>query len=224
MSTKPKVSGRDMRGVMAYPPTPALPGAERVDATDTVDLTETERMIRTLITDGVDAIALNGTLGECATLTLEEWKAFAACAQETAEATKPGFSLFIGSTTLNTRDTVARMRYLADLGVTGTLLGRPMWGNMVGPVMEHFYRDVAEAVPELAIVVYDNTAAFGGVVPRPVGRIPLPQRHGPHRNGVPAHAHRDRLVRGVEHVRGGASGHVVVIDHRLRSRPGARVA
>lgn len=177
MSKHPKVTGPQMRGVMAYPPTPALPGAERVDATDTVDLVETERMIRTLIADGVDSIALNGTLGECATLTLDEWKAFAACAHETAESARPGFPLFVGATTLNTRDTVARMKYLADLGVTGTLLGRPMWGHMVASVMEHFYRDVAEAVPELAIVIYDNTAAFGGVVPRSVYRtlVQLPQ-------------------------------------------------
>lgn len=177
MSKLPDVTGRDMRGVMAYPPTPALPGAERVDATDTVDLAETERMIRTLIADGVDAIALNGTLGECATLTLDEWKAFAACAAETAREAKPGFPLFIGTTTLNTRDTVSRMRYLADIGVTGTLLGRPMWGEMTGPVMERFYRDVAEAVPELAIVVYDNTAAFRGIIPRSVYRtlVQLPQ-------------------------------------------------
>lgn len=177
MSKLPKVCGRDMRGVMAYPPTPALPGAEQVGATDTVDLAETERMIRTLIADGVDAIALNGTLGEGATLTLEEWKAFAACVAETASSVKPDFPVFIGTTTLNTRDTVARMRYLVDLGITGTLLGRPMWGNMVGPVMERFYRSVAEAVPELAITIYDNTAAFGGVIPRSVYRtlVELPQ-------------------------------------------------
>lgn len=177
MSKLPDVTGRDMRGVMAYPPTPALPGAERVDATDTVDLAETERMIRTLIADGVDAIALNGTLGECATLTIDEWKAFATCAAETAEATRPGFPLFIGTTTLNTRDTVARMRFLDDLGVTGTLLGRPMWGEMTGPVMERFYRDVTEAVPGQAIVVYDNTAAFRGIIPRSVYRtlVQLPQ-------------------------------------------------
>ncbi|GLY70358.1 dihydrodipicolinate synthase family protein [Amycolatopsis taiwanensis] len=177
MSKLPKVTGRDMRGVMAYPPTPALPGAERVDATDTVDLAETERMVRTLIADGVDAIALNGTLGECATLTLDEWKSFAACVAETVKSVAPDFPVFIGTTTLNTRDTVSRMRYLADLGITGTLLGRPMWGFMVGPVMERFYRDVAEAVPELAIVVYDNTAAFGGVIPRSVYRtlVELPQ-------------------------------------------------
>jgi dihydrodipicolinate synthase/N-acetylneuraminate lyase len=177
MSNLPKISGRDMRGVMAYPPTPALPGAERLDATDTVDLYETERMIRSLILDGVDAIALNGTLGEMATLTLDEWQAFASCVAETVRAVRPDFPVFIGATTLNTRDTVTRMRYLSDLGVTGTLLGRPMWGSMVGPIMERFYKDVAEAVPEMAIVVYDNTAAFGGIIPRSVYKtlVTLPQ-------------------------------------------------
>jgi len=168
MSKLPKVSGRDMRGVMAYPPTPALPGAERVDATDTVDLAETERMIRALINDGVDAIALNGTLGEMHTLTLEEWQAYAGCVAETVRDVNPDFPIFIGSTTLNTRDTVSRMRFLSDLGITGTLLGRPMWGDMVAPIMDRFYRDVAEAVPDMALVVYDNTAAFGGIIPRSV--------------------------------------------------------
>ena len=177
MSKQPKITGADLRGVMAYPPTPALPGAERVDAKETVDLVETERMIRSLIDDGVDAIALNGTLGEMATLTIEEWKAYAACVAETVKAINPDFPIFIGATTLNTRDTVSRMRYLADLGITGTLLGRPMWGDMVAPVMERFYRDVATAVPEMAIVVYDNTAAFGGIIPRRVYKtlVELPQ-------------------------------------------------
>jgi 4-(2-carboxyphenyl)-2-oxobut-3-enoate aldolase len=177
VSKLPKVTGRDMRGVMAYPPTPALPGAENADSVNTVDLAETERMIRNLINDGVDAIAVNGTLGEMATLTLEEWKSFAACVAETARSVDPDFPIFVGATTLNTRDTVSRMKYLADLGVTGTLLGRPMWGEMVAPVMERFYRDVATAIPGLAIVVYDNTAAFRGIIPRRVYKtlIELPQ-------------------------------------------------
>ncbi|MGF9649184.1 dihydrodipicolinate synthase family protein [Pseudarthrobacter oxydans] len=177
MSKLPKITGRDLRGVMAYPPTPALPGADQVEAQNTVDLAETERMIRQLITDGVDAIALNGTLGEMATLTLDEWKAFAECAVQTAHSVNPDFPIFVGSTTLSTRETISRMRFLSEIGATGTLLGRPMWGEMVAPVMEKFYRDVAEAVPELAIVVYDNTAAFGGIIPRSVYRtlVQLPQ-------------------------------------------------
>jgi dihydrodipicolinate synthase/N-acetylneuraminate lyase len=69
------------------------------------------------------------------------------------------------------------MQFLADLGVTGTLLGRPMWGEMVPDVMARFYRDVAAAVPTLAICVYDNTAAFRGIIPRVVYRtlIEIPQ-------------------------------------------------
>lgn len=164
----PRITASDMHGVMAYPPTPALPGAESADARDTVDLAETERMIRTLIADGADAIALNGTLGECASLMLDEWKAFASCVSETVRDASPGFPVFIGSTTLNTRDTIERMRFLASIGIPGTLLGRPMWGEMTAPVMTRFYRDVAEAVPDMAICVYDNTAAFRGIIPRPV--------------------------------------------------------
>ncbi|MGE5136348.1 MAG: dihydrodipicolinate synthase family protein [Gemmatimonadota bacterium] len=177
MTTTPTITARDLRGVMAYPPTPALPGSERADARNTVDLAETERMIRVLIEDGVDAIALNGTLGECASLMLGEWKDFAACVADTVRAVRPGFPVFIGATTLNTRDTIERMRFLADIGIPGTLLGRPMWGEMVSDVMIRFYRDVAAAVPQLAICVYDNTAAFRGIIPRPVYRAlaELPQ-------------------------------------------------
>lgn len=177
MPNLPSITGRDMRGVMAYPPTPALPGADQVDAQDTVNLDETERMIRQLIRDGVDAIALNGTLGEMGTLTLEEWKAFAAAAVETARAEEADFPIFVGATTLNTRDTISRLRYLRDIGATGSLMGRPMWGEMVAPIMAQLYRDIAEAVPELAMVVYDNTAAFGGIIPRVVYKtlVQLPQ-------------------------------------------------
>lgn len=177
MSKRPKITGADMRGVMAYPPTPALPGADAVDAVDTVDIEESERMVTALINDGVDGIATNGTLGECAALTLDEWKAFATCVTETAHGINPDFPVFIGATTLNTRDTISRLKFLRDIGADGTLLGRPMWGNMVAPMMEKFYRDVAEAVPEIAQVVYDNTAAFGGIIPRSVYQtlVELPQ-------------------------------------------------
>lgn len=177
MSKLPKLTGADLRGVMAYPPTPALPGAERVDAQDTVDVVETERMVKALINDGVDAIATNGTLGECAALTLDEWKTFATAVVETAHGVNPDFPVFIGATTLNTRDTISRMKFLRDIGANGTLMGQPMWGDMVAPAMEKFYRDIAEAVPELSIVVYDNYAAFGTMIPRSVYKslVDLPQ-------------------------------------------------
>ncbi len=125
-------------------------------------------MIRALLESGVDSIATNGTLGEMATLTLEEWKAFSQVVAETVRAHNPDFPLFIGATTLNTRDTIDHIRYLRDLGVPGVLLGRPMWTEMTASTMIRFYREVAEAVPDMAICVYDNTAAFRGVIPTSV--------------------------------------------------------
>jgi dihydrodipicolinate synthase/N-acetylneuraminate lyase len=168
MGRLPKFTVADIKGVQGYPPTPAKEGADDPRARDTVDLDETERMIRQLIADGVDSIATNGTLGEMATLTLDEWKAFAATAWETARSINPDYPLFIGATTLNTRDTLERMRFLHDLGVPGVLLGRPMWSEMTAQGMIRFYRDVAETFPDMNIIVYDNTAAFRGVIPTPV--------------------------------------------------------
>ena len=149
MSKQPKVTGRDMRGVMAYPPTPALPGAERVDAVDTVDLAETERMIRCADRGRCRRHRSQRHAGRDGHADSRRVEGLRLAASPRRSGTmNPDFPVFIGTTTLNTRDTVSRMKFLADLGITGTLLGRPMWGDMVAPVMERFYSDVAEAVPE----------------------------------------------------------------------------
>nr|AAD25398.1 NidD aldolase [Rhodococcus sp. I24] len=114
-----KFGVNDLRGVVAVTPTPALPGAGELAGRDTVDLEETDRMIRRLIADGVDGIITNGTLGEMATLTLTEWQAFTRRVSEVVSEVAPDLPLFIGATTLNTRDTVDRIRFLEDLGIRG---------------------------------------------------------------------------------------------------------
>ncbi|HEY3882556.1 MAG TPA: dihydrodipicolinate synthase family protein [Trebonia sp.] len=163
--TGPRVSLADVRGVFAIMPTPALPGADDPApgdlAHDTVDHAETARAVRALIGDGVDAVLTTGTFGECATLTWPELRGFA----ETAVAAAAGrVPVFAGATTLNTRDTIERARVLRDLGVSGLLLGRPMWCYLSDQDIVAFYTAVARAVPELAIIVYDNPEAFKGKI------------------------------------------------------------
>ena len=70
------LSAQDLRGLYAIPPTPAKPGADRWDATDTVDLDETVRLTEQLIRDGVSGFMVLGTTGECATLTREDYEAY----------------------------------------------------------------------------------------------------------------------------------------------------
>jgi trans-o-hydroxybenzylidenepyruvate hydratase-aldolase len=147
----------EVQGAWVIMPTPAKPGADDWRAQDTVDLDETARVVEALIAAGADAIMSLGTLGECATLTWEEKKAFIATAVEAARGRVP---VFTGTTTLNTRDTIEHTRQAAALGATGTMLGLPMWCPPTLQVAVQFYRDVAEACPDTSICVYANAEAF----------------------------------------------------------------
>ncbi len=157
MSTRIGVT--DVAGIFAIMPTPATADASDWRATHTVDLDETTRAARALADGGVAAIMTTGTFGEAATLTWEEHRDFAAAVVDAVGGRVP---VLLGPTTLNTRDTIARGRVFRDLGASGFMLGRPMWCGMEDAAIVRFYADVAEALPEMAIVVYDNSAAFKG--------------------------------------------------------------
>lgn len=162
----------DIQGVIAVTPTPALAGAESLEARDTVDLAETERMIRGLVEGGIDGICTNGTLGEMATLTLAEWRAFAEVVAETVRALAPELPVFVGATTLSTRDTADRIAFLRDIGLRGAFLGRPFWSQLGPDATIAYYEDIATAFPEMSFVLYDNPEAFKGPLPPPVyGRL-----------------------------------------------------
>lgn len=164
MARQELLSANDIHGAWAIMPTPALPGADDWRATNTVDLDETARAANGLIEAGIDGILTLGTLGECATLTWSEKQAFMQTLVETVNGRVP---LFCGTTALNTRETIEQTRYARDLGVTGTMLGIPMWCAPSVDIAVQFYRDVAEAVPEMAICVYANPEAFKFEFPRP---------------------------------------------------------
>lgn len=138
-------------------PAPAKAGAEDWRNEDTVDLDETARVIEGLISAGIDGLLSLGTYGECATLTWEEKKKFMATMVETVRGRVP---FFVGTTSLNTRDTIAQTRFAADLGADGTMLGVPMWCAPSVATAVRFYQDVAEACPDMAIAVYANPEAF----------------------------------------------------------------
>ena len=156
-----RYTAADIRGVVAILPTPALPGADRWDAENTVDLAETARMTDALVDSGVDVLMTNGTFGEGATLTLDEVLAFNEVVVQTVRGRVP---VFAGATTLNTRDTIARGRRLAALGVNGLFLGRPMWVALDDRQIVDFYRSIAEALPGMSQVIYDNPSAFKGKI------------------------------------------------------------
>lgn len=152
-------TARDLVGVLGIVPTPATAEAGRWDATDTVEVDVTVSMIRD-VAPVVDAIMTLGTFGEGATLTEDEVVTFMT-AVVSASGTTP---VFAGATTLNTRDTIRRARALVDIGVDGLFLGRPMWCEMDDDSIVRFYSDVADALPDVPVILYDNPAAFKGKI------------------------------------------------------------
>jgi len=147
----------DVVGAWAIMPTPAVPGPVDWSTEQSVDHDEAARALEGLIAGDIDGILSLGTLGECATLTWEEKQAFIATLVETAQGRVP---VFVGTTSLNTRDTVRQTRAAAALGADGIMLGLPMWCALTLEGAVQFYRDVAEACPKVPICVYANPQAF----------------------------------------------------------------
>jgi trans-o-hydroxybenzylidenepyruvate hydratase-aldolase len=147
----------EVRGVYGIIPTPAKPGADHWSATDTVDVDETVRLVDKLIADGVDGLIALGTTGECATLTDSEFRTFAEAVATTSRNRVP---TFIGATALGTHQIIERLRFVQELGATGSMLGLPMWQPCTEDMAVKFYASIAEAFPDLAVMIYMNTRAF----------------------------------------------------------------
>jgi dihydrodipicolinate synthase/N-acetylneuraminate lyase len=151
------IQADEIKGNYAIIPTPSNPGADHWSATDTVNVEESVRMVDQLIADGVEGLIALGTTGECATLTRAEWETFADAVVSTAAGRVP---TFIGATTLGTHETVDRLRFLTELGASGTMLGLPMWQPCTDDMAVRFFADASEAAPDLAIMIYMNQRAF----------------------------------------------------------------
>lgn len=159
-----KVVVEDVQGVWAIMPTPSKPNADDPGARDTVDLDETARVVKALIDSGVNGILTLGSLGEVATLTWDEKRDFMKALVEAAGGRIPVFG---GTSTLSTRSTIDETRMAQDIGVDGTMVGPPMWCAPDVPTAVQFYRDLAEACPDMSICVYANPEAFKFEFPRP---------------------------------------------------------
>src|SRR5881397_4124530 len=158
MPKSPELTADDIKGVVAYIPTPV-----RQDITidrnvqNAVDLDGAARAADVVIRDGATAICLNGTFGELPSLTWEEIRDFTAAVVDSVAGRVP---VFAGATTLNTRDTLFRARAFRDIGATGLNLGRGMMSELGDENIVRYYQDVAAELPDMAIFLYDDAQAF----------------------------------------------------------------
>ncbi|CAJ1511184.1 dihydrodipicolinate synthase family protein [[Mycobacterium] burgundiense] len=128
-----------------------------MNAVDTVDTEALSDLVDRLVRDGVDGIVTSGSAGESHTLTGDEYRTLVATVVETVNGRVP---VFIGASTLNTRDSIARARMIADLGADGIMSGPPMYLPQTPDNAVQYFKDLAAAVPEMAVMIYQNPHAF----------------------------------------------------------------
>src|SRR5438477_7131990 len=152
----------DIGGMMAMMPAFATDQAADLRATDTVSVerlrTGADRMVR----DGANVIATTGSFGECHALLAKE---FETLARETVDVVRRRVPLFIGVTSVNARETVEKMKVVADTAADGVLLGVPYYFPSTVDNALRFFREIAEMFPKLAILVYHNPALHHVTLP-----------------------------------------------------------
>src|SRR5262249_48106899 len=83
----------------------------------------------------------------------------------TIEVVNKRVPLFIGVTSLNSREVVQKMTLARDAGAEGVLLGVPFYFPATVENAVRFYHDVAEMFPTLAIMVYHNPTLHNITIP-----------------------------------------------------------
>ena len=152
----------DLGGMMAMMPAFATDTAASLTATDTVSVERLRAGLDRMVRDGADVIATTGSFGECHTLLREE---FAVLARESVEVVRKRAPIFVGVTSVNARETVARMRIVADTAADGVLLGVPYYFPSTVDNAVRFFREIAELFPKLAILIYHNPALHHVTLP-----------------------------------------------------------
>lgn len=152
-----QVTAKDVKGLVAYPPTPCKEGAGGWDSPSSVDLDKAEKLINAMITSGTSVFGLCGTTGENAALLFEEKREYIATA---LKAAKDRALIFAGATALGTKEVVRQMRVMRDLGAKACFIGLPLWQTPTLKMSVQYYADLSQAVPDMAIMVYSNSMYF----------------------------------------------------------------
>jgi len=151
------LTSADVTGLLALPPTALKAEGEQLTVEDSLDLDEATRLAKQMIDDGAAAVGLCGTTGECATLLWEEKVALYGAVIDAVAGRVP---VWCGTTALGTREVVRQMNVAKDLGASAAFVGLPLWQT---PTMDNavgFFADLAEAVPDMPVMVYANRFFF----------------------------------------------------------------
>ena len=134
-----------MRGLSAFPITPATPDGRVIEA-------DLRRILMRLVRAGVDSIGLLGSTGSYAYLTPDERRRTLDIALDVARGRVP---VIVGVGALSTRDSVALARHAAEAGADGLLLAPVSYTPLTEDEITAHFAAVAEA-GGLPLCIYNN--------------------------------------------------------------------
>jgi dihydrodipicolinate synthase/N-acetylneuraminate lyase len=156
------LSAKDIGGLMAMMPAFATDDAADIRARATVDIGRLRHGLDRMSRDGADIIATTGSFGECHTLLPDEFRTLA---HETVAVVKRRVPLFIGVTSVNSREAVEKIKAVEGSGADGILLGVPYYFPSSVENAIRLYRDIGEMFPKLNIMIYHNPALHHVTLP-----------------------------------------------------------
>lgn len=156
------LSCRDLQGLIGMMPAFTTEDGGDIRAKNTINVGELERSVDRAIRDGMNSIAPMATSGECYTLLWEEFKTLTDAAIRAAGKRVP---VMIGCTSTNTREVLQKIEYAAGAGADGVLVGLPYYFPSSVEDAIQFYHDIADAFPQLAIMIYHNPVNFRMAIP-----------------------------------------------------------
>ncbi|NES82162.1 MAG: 4-hydroxy-tetrahydrodipicolinate synthase [Moorea sp. SIO2B7] len=117
-----------------------------------------EELANHLVANGSDGLVVCGTTGESPTLTFdEEYELF----QVVKKAISPKAKLIVGTGSNSTHEAIAASQKAAKLGVDGSLQVVPYYNKPPQEGLYQHYRLIAEACPELPIMLYNVPSRTG---------------------------------------------------------------
>jgi 4-hydroxy-tetrahydrodipicolinate synthase len=147
--------------------TPFLPGPGPEDAGG-VDLVAFRKLVRSMVTGGVDFLVVLGSTGEAATVTDVERDALVKAAREECG----GLPVIVGTGSNSTAQAVALAARAAASGADGLLVVTPYYNKPQIAGLEAHYRAVAAAAPGLPIIVYNVPGRTGlNLLPKDLSRL-----------------------------------------------------
>lgn len=149
-----------LEGIAALIPSSTDPNADPY-SDDTLDRRAVADLTEKLIGDGADSIVAAGSFGESHTLTDKELVGLSeAILEGVSRSRKPDTRVFVGTTSLNTRESIRKTRLIRSVGIEGVMNGVPMYLPLSMDNYVRYYEDLAEHCPGLQIILYPNPSVF----------------------------------------------------------------